>query len=211
LNKYIFTTSYLEIVIPYPNNISSMKTSLDPNTWAIPSPVWVVGSYDKEGEPNVMTAAWVGICNSKPPSIYVSLREATYSYGNIMERKAYTVSIPGDRYLKEADYIGIVSGRNTDKLKDTVLTPVKSDLVDAPYVYEFSLVLECKVVHVKKLGLHTIFVGEIIGIKADEEVLTNGRPDLQKIRPILFSSGDRGYHSVGSRIMDAFTQKNPPK
>jgi len=64
---------------------------------------------------------------------------------------------------------------------------------------------------VKKLGLHTIFVGEIVGIKADEEVLTNGRPDLQKIRPILFSSGDRGYHSIGSRIMDAFTQKNPPK
>lgn len=188
-----------------------MKISLKPNTWALPSPVWVVGTYDKEGKPNVMTAAWGGICNSRPPSIYVSLREATYSHGNIMERKAYTVSIPGDRYLKEADYIGIASGRDTDKLKDTALTPVRSDLVDAPYVDEFPLILECKVVHVETLGLHTMFVGEIVGIKADEESLTNGRPDLQKIKPILFSSGDRGYHSVGSRLTEPFTQRKPPK
>jgi flavin reductase (DIM6/NTAB) family NADH-FMN oxidoreductase RutF len=188
-----------------------MKTSLDPNTWAVPSPVWVVGTYDKEDKPNVMTAAWGGICNSRPPSIYVSLREATYSHGNIMERKAYTVSIPGDKHLKEADYIGIASGRDTDKLKATSLTPVRSDLVDAPYVDEFPLVLECKVVKAEKLGLHTMFVGEIVGIKADEEALTDGRPDLQKIKPILFSAGDSGYHSVGERLTEPFTQRKTPK
>ena len=188
-----------------------MKTSLDPNTWAVPSPVWVVGTYDKDNKPNVMTAAWGGICNSRPPSIYVSLREATYSHGNIMDRKAYTVSIPGDEYIKEADYIGIASGKDTNKLEDTGLTAVKSDLVDAPYVEEFPLILECRVVKVEKLGLHTMFVGEIVGIKADSEALTEGRPDLQKIRPILFSSGDRGYHSVGSRLADAFTQRSPLK
>ncbi|MCJ7722199.1 flavin reductase family protein, partial [Candidatus Bathyarchaeota archaeon] len=64
---------------------------------------------------------------------------------------------------------------------------------------------------VEKLGLHTMFVGEIVGIKADKDVLTDGRPDIQKIKPILFSSGDRGYHSVGSRLSDAFTQRNPLK
>jgi len=66
-------------------------------------------------------------------------------------------------------------------------------------------------VKIEKLGLHTMFVGEILGIKADEDALTNGRPDLQKIRPILFSSGDRGYHSVGDRLTEPFTQKTPPK
>lgn len=186
-----------------------MKVSLDPNTWATPSPVWIVGTYDKENKPNIMTAAWGGICNSRPPSIYVSLREATYSHGNIMDRKAYTVSIPGEEHVKEADYIGIASGRDTNKLEDTSLSAVRSDLVDAPYVSEFPLALECNVVHIEKLGLHTMFVGEIVGIKADEKALTNGKPDLQKIQPILFNSGDRGYHSVGSKLLDAFTQRSP--
>jgi flavin reductase (DIM6/NTAB) family NADH-FMN oxidoreductase RutF len=185
-----------------------MKTALEPNTWALPSPVWVVGTYDKENKPNIMTAAWGGICNSRPPSVYVSLREATYSHGNIMDRKAYTISIPGDKHVKETDYVGIASGRNTDKFKDAGLTAVKSELVDAPYVDEFPLVLECNVVHVEKLGLHTMFVGEIIGIKIDEDAITDGRPDLQKIKPFVFSSGDRGYHSVGLRLADAFTQRN---
>ena len=188
-----------------------MKTSLDPNTWAVPSPVWVVGTYDKENKPNVMTAAWGGICNSRPPSIYISLREATNSHSSIMERKAYTVSIPSEEHVKEADYIGIASGRDTDKFEDTGLTAVRSDLVEAPYVDEFPLILECKVVHVEKLGLHTMFVGEIVGIKADESALTDGRPDLQKIRPILFGSGDRGYHSVGTKLADGFTQRTPTK
>ncbi len=188
-----------------------MKISIEPNTWAMPSPVWVVGTYDKEDKPNVMTAAWGGICNSRPPSIYVSLREATYSHGHITDRKAFTVSIPGEKHVKEADYIGIVSGRDTDKFKDTSLTPVRSNLVDAPFVDEFPLVLECKVVKIEKLGLHTMFVGEIVGIKADEDALTNGRPDLQKIKPIVFSAGDRGYYSVGSRLVEPFTQREPPK
>ena len=184
-----------------------MKTSLDPNTWAIPSPVWVVGTYDKDNRPNIMTAAWGGICNSRPPSIYVSLREATYSHGNIIERNAYTVSIPGELHFREADYIGIASGRDTNKFEDTKLTAVKSDLVDAPYVDEFPLILECRVVRVEKLGLHTMFVGEIVGIKAEESTLTDGRPNIQKVKPFVFSSGDRGYHAVGNRLADAFTQR----
>lgn len=188
-----------------------MKKALDPNTWALPSPVWVVGTYDKHDKPNLMTAAWGGICNSKPPSIYVSLREATYSYGNIMERRAYTVSIPGEKHREEADYVGTVSGRDRDKYADTGLTSVHSDLVDAPYVAEFPLVLECKVVQVEKLGLHTMFIGEIKGIKADTDVLTDGKPDLQKVKPLLFCSGDQGYHSVGVRLGDAFSQRKPTK
>lgn len=158
-----------------------------------------------------MTAAWGGICNSRPPCIYVSLREATYSHGNIMSRNAYTVSIPGEDTWREADYIGIASGRDTDKFLATKITPVNSDVVDAPYVSEFSLVLECRVKEVVELGLHTMFVGEIMDVKADQDILTNNKPDIQKIKPILFGSGDRGYHRVGNRIGDAFTTKNPPR
>jgi len=75
-----------------------MKRSLGAGTLAVPSPVWVVGTYDAEGRPNVMTAAWGGICCSRPPCIYVSLREATYSHGNIMSQRAFTVSIPGEAH-----------------------------------------------------------------------------------------------------------------
>ena len=114
-----------------------MKKSVGAGTLAVPSPVWVVGTYDDHGKPNMMTAAWGGICCSRPPCIYVSLREATYSHGNIMNREAYTVSIPGEEYWREADYTGIASGRDTDKFKETGLTPVKSEVVDASYIEEY--------------------------------------------------------------------------
>lgn len=187
-----------------------MKTSLGAKTLAVPSPVWVVGTYDKVGRPNFMTTAWGGICCSRPPCVYVSLREATYSHGNITARGAYTVSVPGEEYWREADYMGVASGRDTDKVADTGLTAVESLVVDAPYVGEFPLALECRVKETVSLGLHTMFVGEIMDVRADEDVLTNGAPDTQKIRPLLFGSGDRGYHAVGPRVGDAFTNRKPP-
>jgi flavin reductase (DIM6/NTAB) family NADH-FMN oxidoreductase RutF len=188
-----------------------MKKSIGAGTFAVPSPVWVVGTYDDEGRPNMMTAAWGGICCSRPPCVYVSLREATYSHGNIMRRRAFTVSVPGEEHWREADYAGVASGRDTDKFEDTALTPIRSSAVDAPYVGEYPLVLECRLKEAHKLGLHTMFVGEIVDVKAEEEALTNDRPDIQKIRPLLFGSGDRGYHGVGPRIADAFSVKTPPK
>ena len=73
-----------------------MKSSLGAKTIVPIAPVWVVGTYDREGKPNVMTVAWGGVCCSSPPCIYVSLRKATLTYGNLVERKAYTVSIPSE-------------------------------------------------------------------------------------------------------------------
>ena len=186
-----------------------MKKSIGKGTFALPSPVWIVGTYDQNGNPNMMTAAWGGICCSKPPCIYVSLRKATYSYQNILDRKAFTVSIPNEKYWKEADYVGVVSGRNTDKFKETKLKPIKSQ-VDAPYVEQYPLIIECHLKEVVDLGLHTMFIGEIIDVKANIDILTNNRPDMQKIKPILFSSGDRTYHRIGSKISKAFTQRNLP-
>ena len=93
-----------------------MKESLGAKTLVYPAPVFVVGTYDKEGKPNVMTAAWGGICCSRPPCVSVSLRKATYSYGNIMERKAFTINIPSEAHVKVADYFGIASGKDVDKL-----------------------------------------------------------------------------------------------
>src|SRR3972149_5922273 len=156
-----------------------MKQSIGAKTIIYPTPTWVVGTYDKDGKPNVATVAWGGICCSQPPCVAISLRKATYSYGNIVERKAFTVGIPSETHVKEADYFGIASGRDVDKLSAAGLTPVGSELVDAPYVAEFPLVLECRLLHTLEIGLHTQFVGEILDVKADQEVLgENGRPAI---------------------------------
>ena len=183
-----------------------MKISLGAKTLVFPTPVWIVGTYDQGGRPNVMSAAWGGICCSSPPCLAVSLRKATYTYGNIVKRKAFTISVPSEEYAREADYIGMVSGRNSDKFGTAGLTPVRGSLVDAPYVGEFPLVIECRLLHTIEIGLHTQFVGEILDVKADDSVCDgNGYADIEKVKPILFDPGINTYHGVGRLLGRAFS------
>ncbi len=184
----------------------AMKKSLGAKTVLLPTPVWVIGSYDAEGKPNVMTAAWVGICCSRPPCVAVSLRKATYTYGNIVNRKAFTVNIPPETFAGETAYWGSVSGRDTDKFKAARLTPAKSSLVDAPYVKEFPLVIECKLLHTFELGLHTMFVAEIMDVKADGSILgDDGMPDAKKLKPFLYAPGSRSFYGIGDCLGDVPT------
>jgi len=176
----------------------NIKQSLGAKTAIVPIPVWVIGSYDKEGKPNIMTAAWVGICCSRPPCVTISLRKATYTYGNVMERKAYTVNIPSESLANVAAHIGRVSGKKVNKFETTGLTPVRSDLVDAPYVKEFPLIIECKVIHIYEVGMHTMFIGEIKDVKADKTVLgKNETPDMDKVKPFVFAPGSSAFFNIG--------------
>jgi flavin reductase (DIM6/NTAB) family NADH-FMN oxidoreductase RutF len=188
-----------------------MKKSLGAKTLVYPTPVFVVGTYDANGKPNVMTASWGGICCSKPPCVAVSLRKATYTHGNIVARKAYTISIPSEAHVRAADYFGLASGRNVDKFAAAKLTPVRSDLVDAPYVKEFSMVVECKLVHTIELGLHTQFVGEVMDVKVDEAVLANdGTADIKKVLPLMFAPDSQAYYGVGGFMGKAFSIGEKP-
>ena len=183
-----------------------MKKSLGAKTLAQPSPVWLVGTYDANGKPNIATVAWGGICCSEPPCVTISLRKATYSYGSIMQRKAYTISIPSVALAKEADYCGIASGKDVDKFAEMKLTPVRSDLVDAPYVQECPIVIECKLLHTLEIGLHTQFIGEIVDVKADEAVLNEKeRIDILKVKPFIYDTGQMAYYGIGERIGKAFS------
>ena len=183
-----------------------MKTSIGAKTLIYPTPVLVVGSYDANGRPSVMTAAWGGVACSSPPCVAVSLRAATASHGNIMSRKAFTISLPDEGHVAEADHFGMVSGREHDKFAETGLTAVRSELVDAPYVDEFPLVLECKVVAVHELGLHTQFVGEVMDAKIDESVLQpDGHVDLAKLRPVLWSMDPAAYFAIGALVGNAWS------
>ena len=187
-----------------------MKQSLGAKTILYPAPVLIVGTYDQAGKPNVMTAAWGGICCSKPPCVTVSLRKATYSYNAIVANGAYTLSIPSESHVRAADYFGIASGREQDKFAHTGLTPVRSELVNAPYVDEFPIVLECRLLHTLEIGLHTQFVGEVLDVKADPEVLDEaGDPVLEKIRPIIFGPGIRRYYGLGDFLGKAFSVGMP--
>ena len=183
-----------------------MKKSLGARTLLYPTPVMLVGTYNRDRKPNLMTAAWGGICCSQPPCVAVSLRKATYSYACIVERKAFTVGIPSEDQIKTADYMGICSGRDVNKLVEAGLSVVGSDLVDAPYAAEIPLVLECRLLHTLEIGLHTQFVGEIMDVKADPAVLSqDGLPDILKLRPMLFDFGHSGYNGVGPYLGKAFS------
>lgn len=189
-----------------------MKKSLGPKTLVYPTPVFVVGTYNEDHRPNAMTAAWGGICNSQPPSVAVSLRKATHTYGNLMRRRAFTVSIPSEDHVKQADYFGLVSGREVDKFVATGLTPIQSERVDAPYVAEFPLVLECRVVHTFELGLHTQFVGQIVDVMADESAFGPGDClDIKKVRPLLFAPDNQAYFGVGEFVAQAFKIGQPAR
>jgi flavin reductase (DIM6/NTAB) family NADH-FMN oxidoreductase RutF len=188
-----------------------MKQSLGAKTLLFPTPVLLVGTYDHAGKPNLMNAAWGGICCSQPPCIAVSLRKATHSYAGLVEHKAFTLGIPAQGQMQAADYCGIASGRDTDKFAAIGWTPVRSELVDAPYAAELPFVLECRLLHTLEIGLHTQFVGEIVDVKAEAAVLgEDGLPDILKIKPLVFDTAHRGYHGIGPLLGQAFSVGRQP-
>lgn len=182
-----------------------MKQSLGPQTLAQPTPVWAVGAYAEDGKPNAMIAAWGGICSSDPACMAVSLRPNRHTYAGILKHKAFTISVCPASLAAEADYLGIVSGKKADKFADTGLTPVKSDCVNAPYIDQFPLVIECELRETLDLGAHILVVGEIRDVKCDQDKLVDGNhPDPEKILPLVFSPGTRAYHTLGKHVGQAF-------
>jgi flavin reductase (DIM6/NTAB) family NADH-FMN oxidoreductase RutF len=182
-----------------------MKKSFGALTLVYPTPVWVIGTYDQEEKPNAATVAWGGVCSSQPPAVAISLRKSRYTYDNILNRKAFTVNIPSSTQVMIADYCGIASGRNVDKFAAAKINAVKSDKVDAPYIKEFPMVIECKLIGQTDIGIHTHFIGEILDVKVDESVLgDDGLPDILKIDPVIYTPENRNYHGIGKYLGKAF-------
>ncbi|MCF7669466.1 MAG: flavin reductase family protein [Verrucomicrobia bacterium] len=183
-----------------------MKTSIGAKTFVFPTPVFVVGAYDINGRPNIMTAAWGGICCSTPPCVAVSMRKATYTFDCIVRNKAFTVSLLSAEQAAVADYAGTVSGHSVDKFAGAGLTAQKSELVNAPIPAEFPVTLECELFKTVEIGLHTQFIGKIIDIKVLEEVLDErGRVNIDKLKPFAYDPESASYYATGAKFGKAFS------
>ena len=183
-----------------------MKRSIGIETPLYPAPALVVSTYDSDDNPNAMVAAWGGICCSTPPCIAISLRRERHTYQAILDREAFTVNIPQESLVKEADLFGIISGSEEDKFAISGLTPVRGELVDAPSIEEFPISIECKLVKTVELGSHTQFIGEVVNCTADESCLDKkGQPDPQKVKPIVFMPKYGRYYGLGEIIGRAFS------
>lgn len=182
------------------------KRSLGRLPLLYPEPVLLVSTYDDNDRPNVMVAAWGGICGSDPLCLTVSVRPERWTHDPLLKRKAFTVSIPSQDMLVAADFVGIASGRRHDKFPLAGFTAVRAEHVDAPYVAECPVVLECALLQHVRLNVHTMMIGAIMDVKADEDCLAeNGSPDIHKVAPLIFDSGSRAYYSVGPKAGDAFS------
>ena len=171
--------------------------SLGAKTIALALPAWVIAAYDTDGKPNAMAAAWTGICCSNPPQAYFSATAARYTHACVKASKAFTVNIPGKEQAKITDYLGIASGRSTDKFSAAGLEAVRSELVAAPYIKGFPVVMDCQVVKEIELGSHTMFIGEIKDVKVDEQWLTaESKLDIERIQPFIYCTANSTYYEA---------------
>jgi flavin reductase (DIM6/NTAB) family NADH-FMN oxidoreductase RutF len=179
-----------------------MKTDFGKNTFLYPMPVLIVASYDENGVPNAMNAAWGGIHDTNQIGVCLSAEHKTVK--NMLAHKAFTVSIADAAHVTECDYVGIVSGNDVpDKLAKAGFTATKSKFVDAPVINELPMVLECELVsYDEKTGCT---VGNIINVSADESVLTGGKIDPAKLCPITYDPVNHRYIKLGEVVGKAFS------
>ena len=170
-----------------------------PSTQLAPVPV-VMLSCQRPGErPNIITVAWVGTVCSEPPMVSVAIRPERFSHDIIRDTGEFVVNIPTVDLVRATDYCGVVSGRDTDKFKAARLTPEPAQTVRAPLIAECPLHLECQVRDQRRLGTHTLFLAEILAVRAADALLTHGgRFAIERAGLITYAHGH--YYAVGRRL-----------
>lgn len=178
-----------------------MRKNFGKQTWVLPQPVLIIGTYDKDGNPDAMNAAWGGVYDANKIIISLSPHKTTK---NIEERKAFTISFGDVKNVLASDYVGIVSANKVpDKLQRVGLHTHKAQHVNAPIIEEFPVTLECEL---EKFNEDGNVIGRIVNVSADEEVLDdNGRIDLGKLDLIIFDPVAAAYRRVGEKVGNAFS------
>ena len=185
-----------------------MRKNFGKDNTVYPMPVFIVAAYDKDGNANCMNAAWGGIYDTN--QVMVCLSDGHKTTKNILETKAFTVSIADAKHVLEADYVGIVSGnKEPDKMAKAGLTTTKSEFVNAPIINEFLMTVECNLLKFNEDG---ICIGEIVNVSADESILgDDGKIDPQKLQPISFDPVHNTYIKLGEKVGNAFSDGNKLK
>jgi len=174
-----------------------MKVIKPPSTALYPVPVVLVScGIDR---PNLITLAWVGVTCSEPPVIGIGVRPGRFSHSLISEAGEFVVNIPRADQVAIVDYCGNASGRDVDKWAACGLTPVPASQVRVPLVAECPINLECRVIHHLSLGSHDLFLGQVVAVQADDDLLTaEGRLDYGRARPLAYVGGE--YRQVGGPV-----------
>lgn len=180
------------------------KISMGPRALMYPTPAALVGA-NVDGKPNFMTVAWCGIACSSPPMVAVAIQPRRYTYQGIRQNSTFSVNIASSDMAREVDYCGIRSGSKVDKVNICHFRVFYGKLETAPLIEQCPINLECKVVHVLDLGSHSLVVGGVEESHVSESCLTDGQPDVAKIKPLIFAiAPSRQYHNLGGVIAKAF-------
>jgi flavin reductase (DIM6/NTAB) family NADH-FMN oxidoreductase RutF len=179
-----------------------MKRNLKPKAYIYPMPVLIIGTYDENGTPNAMNAAWGMVCDTAQVSICISATHKTTK--NLLKTKAFTVAMADVNNVIPADYVGIVSGNKvTNKLEKCGWNTIKSEFVNAPIIEKLPLTLECKLLSYDNES--EILVGEVVNVLAEESILdAKGKIDLTKFKPLCYDCDTHGYYVLGERVGEAF-------
>ena len=179
-----------------------MKKNFGAKAWTYPQPVFIIATYNEDGTPDAMNAAWGGISNDTELSMCLSAGHKTVK--NILKKKAFTVSMADAAHVVACDYVGIASGNNTpDKMEKAGFHVTKSEFVDAPVIDELSMVVECELVSYEEKTCR--LVGKIVNVGIEESVLnTEGKVDLDKLQPITFDPVNAAYVKLGEKVGNAF-------
>lgn len=179
-----------------------MKKNFGVKNWMFPMPVLMIGTYNEDGTPNMMNAAWGGITLEDQITICIDTSHRTWA--NIAARKAFTVAFGTADTAASCDYLGLVSGNTVaDKVAKSGFTAVKSEFVDAPVMTELPLALECELVSMNEENCNV--VGRIVNCAVEESALTDCKPDAAKMRPICFDACQHVYRLMGETVTKAFS------
>ena len=178
-----------------------MKKDFGVKTWLYPMPVLMIATYNDDGTPNVMNAAWGGTGGEETLAICIDNTHKTWA--NLEKRKAYTVSVGTAAQVKACDYLGCVSGNKVaDKVARSGFHMTKAPHVDAPTIDELPLVFECELVSMDPDTC--LVIGKVVNVACDESALTDGQPDAEKIGPISYDPVAHVYRPLASQLAPAF-------
>ena len=172
------------------------KRQFKPGNLLYPVPAVLVSAADKDGNSNLITVAWAGTICSDPPMLSISVRPERYSYHMIRETGEFVVNLTTEELVRAVDFCGVKSGRDTDKWKETGLTPEKASVVNVPLVRQSPVNLECRVLRVDELGSHHMFIAQVVAVDVDEKYMDEkDQFHLSAAKPLAYSHGR--YYGLG--------------